>query len=488
MNSPAMILPAMTVPSIALALFLPGLALAQEAQTLEGKHFKVVSDFEPKSIAEEILATAEATWDAQVNYYGTPGAEWKAPWTIHLYRFVNQFDAKDEELNEANAKEAGKYLFTVDDERVIHLGVLPYLADETIVKYGVPLQCLRELMSEITEIIRFEITTAPEMQPGWFAEGYQLMVMEDVLRAKKRIPDDPLGDPVYSFYFDQTNGLARRLTIPETSNIILGNTLELENSQQGLNFVWLRWMLSGKNKKRLLALQEDMLALPADDGFATGLEKLTRKAYKPGVVKKLDRDFKKYLRPIETEWTFRVSESQFRDGKILQISDEGNMAQVNYKRRPVKAVYAIAGKLTLLQDWEGQHQANLLVGQGRGRRGGGRGGNNTDEGEEDEEPRQGANLDLISIGVTAGEKAGVYCYHLTGGEYKPLQEIEVPGIEIGKPIDFRFEMRKQRMMAFILNGNEIFEMKMERNMITSFGLQANPGSTVLWEEVQLIDK
>jgi hypothetical protein len=425
--------------------------------------------------------------DAQVNYYGMADADWEAPWTIHLYRFLNQFDEKDAELNEGDAKEAGKYLFTLEDERAIHLGVLPYMADETIVKYGVPLQCLRELMSEITERIRFEVTEAPEMQPGWFAQGYQLMVMEDVLREKKRMPKDPLGDPVFAFYFDQTKNLARRLTIPETSDIVLGNTLQLEDSQQSLNYVWLRWMLSGKNKKRLLGLQEDMLALPEDDGFATGLEKLTRKAFKPGVVKRLDRDFKKYLRPLETEWSYRVSESQFGDNTILQISDEGNMAQVNYKRRPVKAVYAIAGKLTLLQDWEGQHQANLLVGQGRARRGG-RSSNDPEEEEEDLEPVEGANLDLISIGVTAGEKAGVYCYHLTEGEYKPLQEIQVPGIEIGKPMDFRFEMRKQRMMAFILNGEEVFSMKMERNMITSFGLQANPGSTVLWEDVKLLDK
>lgn len=444
----------------------PVLAQDDGSLALEGKHFTVLINFQPadlsKAIGQEILDTAEATWDEQIALYGLKQASMPEPWIIRAYRFTNQFDEQDEELNDGFAKEDVHYLFHVEGTKEIHLGLFPYTHDEVLAEYGLPLQCLRELIAKLTEVIREQVTEAPKLYPAWFTGGLDLLIAERVLKAKNRIPKIASDDPNMATYFSQVNGLNRQTRLPDSFDLILGKTLELEDRQAGLGYVWSSWMLAGKNKKRLAKLTASMLAIPADDGFAVQFEKIAKKNFKRGLIKNLNRDFKKYLRSVSSPWRFEANESQIMGDKILQIADEQTAASCVSAKRPVKPVYKISGTVTILKDWAA-HQANLMVG------------------------KQGQDFVLVSF-IANEDKRGIFVYHRTNDEWVTLNEFPNPSVVPGTPLQFQFEMRKQRHMVFILNGEEVFDFKFEPKMTGSWGLQADAGSAVLWEGVKLLDK
>lgn len=447
------------------------LSAQEQAKEFKNDHFTVIcAHLEVDSAGQATLDLLENLMQEQASLLGMKQPTLSKPITLHVHRYNNLFEIQCDE-RELTDEDKQKLWFRVDDEDLIHASMQPWLSPEVLEKYGPPMMFVQNLAVEASEMIFNRLVPQAERMPDWLRYGVQYVAIENVLREAKRLPEDLGQDPWFGNFRAGVARVAAGNSMPEYEAFLSGEE-DFGERPQGLAWAWFRFMQQKKNKKRLDKLIADMLALPADDGWNDGLTKAVKKHFKASTSKKLNSAFNKEYRLAQrAAWTIDVHSVEILDDGVLTAAHavEAEASPAIPELRPAKVTYTLSGKVTILPDSEGNQGAQLSVARGRG----GFGGKRPDQ-----------LLAVLKVG------AGVAFYEHAGEQWTTLYEDKEFPIEAGKTYEWAFESRKNRKMALLIDGKELFEfkteiMKAERPLNGGWTIGAPMGGTALWQDITL---
>ncbi len=438
---------------LAIAAALPGLPQADRRITLVGDHFRLTCHFDNRAVAQSALDIVEATWKPAAALYGVVDSDTGALLEVHLYRNAADYTAAEAQLT--GGKFRRNLAFAHWDTVTAHVAVQPDLSDEVLEHIGLSTQTLRLLVHEAAHLVRFRAMPNYRAHPGWFADGNASWIEVEVLRDRGLL-ESPVLDPGFSTNVIRVQSLIERDRLPSVADVLLDRTDKLQFYERYA----CRWLLFDFTMRTRASAMKRAIAdmRRFDDGadFTSRAAAAVRKRIGRAGWRKIDDEFRDFVRALQPQWE-QVYRSLETDGDQWVQTAFRSTNAIAWRAQPIKpSSYDVAGTLTLLPGRA--TQLNLLLGRSRS--------------------------GFVSVAFTAGYGVTVFEYHSRGDRFERLARQSV-GLAPDKPIRFRASYLASGELSVDVDGKQVLEVDLDRDMRGPWGLGAQAGSAGVWQDVEL---
>lgn len=422
----------------------------QALRVVEAGPFRINVHCDDEDVVSKAQRVGELTWQIASKFYACELPKEKLE--ANLYRDLEGYAAADEKLTGGARKK--NQAFAHLDTLSAHVAMQPPVSDELLRMVGLPKQSARLFAHEMAHLVRFSrMPNTVRNHPYWLIDGAASHIDRQVITELGFIEGGAMSDPNFATYASHGKKLLSEDKLPTVEQLLDDVKLEVGFYQRySVRWIFMN-MLVVKHGPRFDAFMKDLPRIGGGRGYAQRAKELLLKIL--GVdVETLDKDFRDHVRNLQPLWVEEIRSLETGGDAWHQISFPNSTATC-WRQAPLGDSFTLS--LTATIQKAGRNQLNIRVGQP---------------------------ASFTQFSITAG--FGLNVFEFSDKEWNTKLGKEIKGLKIGEPMKLVVSHDHERELTMVkLNGETIFEGKVNLEADNLFALGAQRGSAVTWQDFEV---
>lgn len=423
-----------------------------------GAHFRIEAHFAGDAVANDALATAEATWPLVTALYGPIQLGTDERLVVHLYRTAADYERAEDALTHGRFKT--NLSLTSHETREAHVALQPDVHDGALARIGLTMLTRECVAHEAVHVASAHAWPNWNTLPDWFSEGAAMWITQETMVQGGWAPKT-LDDPTLSTDARRVQRLHEAKQLPRLADIVDGKLGELTGPQRYA--LWshvFRFLHDGKTSAAFTKLAG---VARATGGGAQHGEKVARAAREllggDAGLAALDTEFASCVKALAPRWEEIHRSLSTRGDAWAQTAFPQSNAIAWRTDDAGGERYQLSGEFELLPG--ANQQLNVLLGR-------------TDSG-------------FVQVAFNAGNGVTVFEFdNRREGDaaWKRLGFLEASAVRAGARVKFLVRVDKSKLTITVDDAKAGDVDLAGHPMKGAWGLGALAGSAGLWTKIQ----